>query len=103
MSKIKLIPNPTFSVAVAIPVAGSEPINVTFEFRHRTRDELEKLTATMAAMQDVDYILHIASGWELKEKWTKDNVATLLNHYHGAARAIARKYVHELTGTPIAE
>ena len=102
-TKFKLIPDPTFKATVSIPRPGLDPAAVEFTSNHQPRAESGALTASRTTMDDASYVMSIASGWELKEKWTRDNVSTLLNNFHGAAKAIAASYIAELTGTKIAE
>ncbi|HEY6643661.1 phage tail assembly chaperone [Povalibacter sp.] len=97
MTKIKLIPDPTFDATVHIPVPGKEdPTPVRFTFKHRNTDELQKFIRKERS--DVDYVLEACEGWELDDAWNRKNVAALLNTYHAAARAIAVTYLTELTG-----
>lgn len=98
MSTLKLISDPTFKASVSIPVPGKGAVPVEFEFKHRTVSALNAFLADGKDIPDVDYVLSIASGWEFTDPFTKKNVATLLDSYAGAARAIARTYIEELTG-----
>lgn len=96
MAKLKLQPEPTFKAKVAIPVAGADGVDVEFTFRHRTREELQKFISASGDREDVDTILEMASGWELSDAFTKDNLGLLVQNYIAAPRAVFDKYVDEL-------
>ena len=96
MSKLKLQPNPTFTAKVGIPVAGASDVSVEFTFRHRTRDELKAFIEASGGREDEDTILEMASGWELADAFTRENVSLLVQNYIAAGRAVFDKYVAEL-------
>ena len=96
MALLKLQPAPKFRAKVAIPVPGGDPVPVEFEFVHRTKSDLEAFLASADKRPDVDSVMETVSGWELSDKFDRDNVARLLDNYHGAARAIAQVYLEQL-------
>lgn len=99
MAKIQLSPSPTFSAPVAIPVPGKKPADVSFTFRARTKDEFKAFIDSLNDSQDkddADVVMDVASGWELDEPWSRENVKTLTQNYLGAARAIIETYIAEL-------
>ena len=96
MAKLKLIANPTFKAIVGIPVAGGEPQPVEFTFKHRTKSELDAFLQTLAEKPEVDTTLEIIEGWDLEDKFNKDNVTELLENYIGSAVAIYQVYLDEL-------
>ena len=102
MAKLSLKANPTFTAMVPIPVAGSEATMVQFTFRHRTRQELDKYLDEIKALDaegvdnDVSIVMKVATGWELDDPFTQENVLELVSNYHGSGYAISRSYVREL-------
>lgn len=100
MAKLTLDPDPTFQAPVPIHVPGKGPIDVTFTFRYRDTDEVKKLNKECAEKKpsDVDFILKLASGWELDEEFDKKNLAILFKKYPGAATLISAVYFAELIG-----
>jgi len=96
MAKLKLQPDPTFKAKVAIPVAGADDVSVEFTFRHRTRDELKKFIDASGERDDVDTLLELATGWELADAFSKDNVQLLVDNYIAAGRSVFDKYIDEL-------
>jgi len=95
--KIKLIPDPTFSATVSIPIPGDKTGDVTFTFKGRTRDEYREFVDGITGRTDLEVVMDIVSGWNLDEPFSSDNVAMLLNAYVAAGRAIIDKYFAELT------
>jgi hypothetical protein len=98
MAKLSLIADPTFSASAPIPVPGSDPVPVSFTFKHRTRDELKTFVKDEAPnLADVDLLQAIATGWELDEAYTPENIAIFCQHRHAASAEIWRTYLRELT------
>lgn len=96
MAKLSLKAKPTFRAKVGIPVAGGNPAQVEFTFKHRTKTELEKFTGSRGGVADVDSVLEMVEGWDLEEEFDRDSVGLLLENYAGAALAIYVAYVDEL-------
>jgi hypothetical protein len=99
MAKIKfsLEPNPTFKKEVSIPVPGEGYAPVEFIFKHRDREGFEALAARMGDITPVDFLLEIASGWNLDEPFDAEHLTKLTDRYLGAFQVIADTYFAELT------
>ena len=98
MNLADLMPKPTFTSLVEIPVAGAETIPVEFEFRFRRRTELKLFLDRAPELTDEEATGEIVAGWALSDPYNAENLSTLLQNCHGAARAIATEYLLELTG-----
>ena len=96
--KLNLIASPTFSCAVNIPVAGAQPIAVQFTCKHRTRDEYKTFLEDLKDQEDVALVMSIASGWDLEDAFTQDNVETMVQNHMGSALAILEAYMAECSG-----
>lgn len=96
MAKLSIIAAPTFSAKVKIPVAGVEPIEVNFTFKHRTKDELEEFTKGRADKSDVESLMEMVSGWDFAEDFNADTAKTMLQNYVAAPVPIFRAYIEEL-------
>ena len=96
MAKLTLKADPTFQSKVSIPVAGGDPVEVVFTFKHRTKSGLDEFIKSRAGVSDVDSFMDMVEGWELDDKFTKENVELLLENRIGTALATYRKYVDEL-------
>lgn len=97
--KFKLQPDPTFTKKVGVPVHGQGTIDVSFTFKHRTREEFNEFTASSKDIEDVDYILAVATGWDLEQEFNRENINTLVQNYMGAPGAIAVTYTQEILGS----
>ncbi|MFE1815631.1 phage tail assembly chaperone [Metapseudomonas otitidis] len=98
MPKFVLDPAPTFKAHVDISQHGGGAVPVLFEFKHRTRDALDKFLeeAKSAEMSPVDEVLAVAVGWELEDAFNAENIEKLLQNYQGAGIAVARTYIQEI-------
>ena len=101
MIQFKLVPEPVFNAKVPIPVHGGKIVAVEFGFRHRTRDELTKFLKDIEKMDDVSAVMSVAVGWELEDSFTEENVSKMLQNYMGSGKAIASKYIDELTAAKV--
>lgn len=97
MAKLKLIANPTFEVAVPIPVHGGESVPVKFTFKHRTKTALKEWQESLRGKQDADVILEMVEAWEFDDELNRDNVEQLLDNYAGATMAILTTYLQEIS------
>lgn len=95
-SKFKLDVAPTFSAVVDIPVHGSEPVAVKFEFKHRAKADLVKWLDCAAGRSDTETLEDVLAGWELDDPFSKESIELLVQNYAGAAPAIVERYIDEL-------
>lgn len=108
MATFKLKANPTFHEKVGIPVHGGDPVDVDFEFKHRTKPEFDAFRKelnekTEAATTDQElrdanvwYVLQVAVGWELEYQFNAESINELFDNYQGAPGAIAEQYTLSL-------
>jgi hypothetical protein len=97
---LKLNPNPTFKAKVEIREPGGAMHEVTVEFKHRTKDELEAFCKSeeRRAMSEPDTILAVATGWEgIDAPFNAESAAALCQNYQGSALVIVEKYLAELS------
>ena len=101
----QLEPNPTFTAPVAIPLPGGETATVDFTFAHMGRKELQEFLAAVKDLPDGEAIRKIITGWSgvtgtdgEQLRCTAENIAAMIDNYHGAALAILQTYIRELTG-----
>jgi hypothetical protein len=92
----KINPNPTFKHKINIPVPGNTPVAVTFEFKHKGRDELQAYYAGLAEANDRsdgDALAELICGWEgVDVPFSVENLSALVNNYPGAATALFEGY-----------
>lgn len=95
--KFSLTLAPTFKCKVAIPVPGDKSADVEFIFKGRSREAFKEFIESLKDRDDADVVMDIASGWDLEDAFTKENVEILTGNYLGAAKAIIEAYLSELT------
>lgn len=97
---LKLDPQPTFKIKVGIPVPGQDkPTQVEFEFRALSRAEMQQWFTDSRDKPDEERIPLIVVGWSgVDQSYSADMLAKMLDRYPGAAGAIVKRFVDELTG-----
>jgi hypothetical protein len=99
MAKLKLTADPTFRAKVPVPIPGAGTADVEFTFKHRTNKELQAYIEAIESDQpDTKIVMDVASGWDLDDTYTAENVEKLCESYAGAGLAVFQTYVRELRG-----
>ena len=101
---LKLNPTPTFKAPVKIRAPGGDEHAVTFEFKLRTRDELDAYIASeeWRGGTDEKNVLALAVGWSgVDAEFNEESLRTLFQNYQGAPRLIVDKYLSELTSAKL--
>ena len=107
----KLKQNPTFRVAVAMPVPGvaegARP-KIEVEFRHKTTAGLAAYVKDCAGRSDVDNLDEIIADWSgvgddggQGIAYSRDALASLLDQLPGASKALASAYFGELAAAKL--
>lgn len=104
--KLTLVPAPTFTAKVMVPVPGQGDVPVEFTFKHRTREEMQRFTAKFnpegpeydASMTDEQMVMDCACGWELADAFTEPNVKEFCRQYLVGPAAVFETYVAEMAG-----
>lgn len=100
MAKLKLTAEPTFTAPVEIPVAGKDPVKVSFTFKHRSKDEMTEWLKEKYE-SDEKAVMECAIGWELDDAFTAENVALLCQSYIAATGSILSAYIAEMRGARV--
>ena len=91
-------PAPTFSQRVAIPVPGDDvPFSIEFEFRTRSKAEVDALIAADRKFQEVAE--EIVVGWQEADAgvaYSPDALVALQDAFPGAPLAIYRSFLEGL-------
>lgn len=96
MAKLSLKIDPTFPVTVTIPKAGTEAVQIKLVCKHRTKAQLDEFIKSRADKSDADSILDMATGWDLDDAFTAENIEQMCQNYIAAPLEIYREYVSEL-------
>lgn len=125
MAKLKLgaIPK-TFKQKVEIPLLNGETLDITFDFKYKTRsefgafvdkyvksvseapkgkkqadDEAQTLEGHFVNENEANakYILEIADGWDLEDEFNQENITQLIDACSSANTAIGDAYSQALT------
>ena len=115
--KYTLETDPTFKAEVGLHMPGKGNATVVFEFKARTRQELDDyqkqlsedaekwrelivgeptLEDTMRA--EAKQIMGLAVGWRLPAAFSEENLLIMLNKTPDAMQVIFRTYLRELSG-----
>lgn len=106
-SKLKLKQDATFKSVVPVVLPGGEAVDVTFEFKNRTREELKQFYADLAGAdeldamdldQDTDFVMSYLVGWDIEEAFTRDNLKILLDNYPFVGADAVKVYLREING-----
>jgi hypothetical protein len=97
MAKLKLQANPSFVCKVLIPVAGGEPEELVFTFKHRTKSGMDEFIKSRTDKSDTESIMDMATAWDLDDAFSADNLEALCQNYIAAPLEIYRAYIDELT------
>lgn len=95
MPAFKLIPDPTFTARVPIPVPGAKPEKVMFTFKFRDRDQFKDLMGRLEQMEDLDMLKEICSGWELIEPFDDEHLKIFIAKHIGGPRQVLQTYLDE--------
>lgn len=98
MAKLKLKADPTFQRKVGITTHDGNVVEVEFTFKHRTKSEALKLEEEVKGKDDAEVIMLVASGWELEDAFTLDNLRVFTGDYMASAVEVFYEYTRALNG-----
>lgn len=93
--KFTLTPNPTFKAAVEIPLHDGLVAKPVFEFKHRSKSDLDALIKRKE-ISDPDLLSELLAGWELEEEFSRENIERLCQNYVMAPKEIFSAYIRAL-------
>ena len=100
---LKLVPNPSFRLEVAIPQPSGQVAKIKVDFRHKGRTELEEwLKSTTddegnVMRKDHEALAEVVEGWAgVDEKYSPENLEKLLDAYPSAGKAMINAYLPAL-------
>ena len=94
-SKLKLNPNPTFELVVAIPVAGKlENEDIIFTVKFLPESKLNEITGE--GVLYADFGKEIVVGWDIDAEFNEANLMILFDNYPQSARLLFEAYGKEV-------
>lgn len=99
MAKFKLTigPMPDFKLPVKFTLPNGEEARIVFTVKHKKAAEIQELYKR-EEMKDHEFITAIASGWDLEDDFTPENIAALVDYYPASALALMGSYLGALAG-----
>ena len=97
---LKLKPNPTFWHTVRITVPESDkPLPVDFEFKHKTKEQLEEFVSRFKDGRSDNVILEeVINGWKgIDEDYSASALRDLCSNYPPSGLEILNGYLAALT------
>lgn len=99
MAKFKLTLGrlPDFKMPVSFVLPNGDEAKIIFTVRHKSAEEIQELFAR-DDIRDGDFILELATAWDLEEEFNKENVDALIKLYPSAALGLSQTYMRALAG-----
>ena len=77
--KITLKPLPDFKLPVTFNMPDGEQGEIVFTVRHIKAKEVQALYESSDVVSDSDFIMKLATGWNLEEEFNAENAAELVS------------------------
>ena len=97
MAKFTLAVKPTFKSKIKMPVHGGDTVELEFEFKHRTRDQIAEWTKGFSKIKDIDLLEDMLAGWNIEEPFSRESLELLCQNFSGAPGVILSAYLAELS------
>lgn len=96
--KLTLAPMPDFKLPVTFTMPNGDEGRIVFTVRHLKAKEVQALYESDDFIKDEDFIMKLASGWDLEEEFNAENARELVEYYPSAALALTGAYLGALAG-----
>lgn len=96
--KITLAPLPDFKLPVKFTMPDGNEGSILFTVRHLKAKEVQAMYESENIVTDSEFIMKLATGWDLEEEFNEENAKTLVEFYPGAALALTGSYLSALAG-----
>lgn len=99
MAKIKLTlgPLPDFKLPVSFVMPDGNEQQIIFTVKHKPASEVHEMYKK-EGIKDADFIMLLATDWDVEDEFNKENAARLVDYYPGAALALMSAYLGALAG-----
>lgn len=88
---------PDFKLPVKVTMPNGEEGKVVFTVKHLKSSEIQDLYGK-ENVKDHEFIMNLATGWDLDEPLTEDNARELVSLYPSFAIALTQTYIQALAG-----
>lgn len=95
--KLTLAPLPDFKLPVKFTMPNGDEQSIVFTVKHKKASDIQELYQKDGT-KDSDFIMNIATGWDLEEEFNEDNSKLLIEYYPSAALALMGSYLGALAG-----
>lgn len=95
--KLTLAPLPDFKLPVSFVMPDGEEQKILFTVKHKRASEVQEMYQK-SGIKDAEFIMSVASDWDLEEEFNEENANTLVDYYPGAALALMSSYLGALAG-----
>lgn len=97
--KVTLGRLPDFKLPVEVVLPNGEDGKIVFTVKHLKSSEIQKLFGESENVtKDIDFLKALATGWDLEEDFTDENLAELVELYPGFVVSLTTSYVRALAG-----
>ncbi|MEG0209050.1 MULTISPECIES: phage tail assembly chaperone [Gammaproteobacteria] len=87
---------PDFDLPVKFQLPNGNEMKINFIVRHLSGEEIQDLYKN--SKEDKDFIMALATGWDVVQEFNESNAARLINLYPAAAIALSGTYMQALAG-----
>lgn len=100
MSKLKITLGrlPDFKLPVKIVMPNGDDGEVIFTVRHLKIDEIQEIYNSESIKNDVEMIMHLATGWDLEDEFNAENVKELVSLFPAISIQIFKSYMGAAIG-----
>lgn len=95
--KLTLAPLPDFKLPVSFVMPDGEEQKIIFTVKHKRASEVQEMYKK-EGVKDADFIMNLATAWDLEEEFNQENASLLVDYYPGAALALMGAYLGALAG-----
>lgn len=96
--KLTLARLPDFKLPVKFTMPNGEEGSIVFTVRHMPANEFHDLYTSEAVVKDHEFIMNLATGWDLEEEFNAENAQLMVELFPGSAIALAGTYLQALAG-----
>lgn len=94
--KLTLAPLPDFKMPVKFVMANGDDAEIVFTVKHFSANEVKEMFS--GDISNDEFIMKIATGWDLEDEFNKENVGKLVDLFMSVAPEFVTEYMKALAG-----